>query len=175
MFSTELAEQLIRMEKKITLNNTLIDEYVWEQRSPIDIRLELSPTEASDYSFLWVINQSAKNTIKFTLHVQEDESNTGLFRIDYNGSHHNPESDNGQLPERFRPYIGHRFVNTTHAHYHIEGYKSLAWALPISEVPEMTVQTLDDDADKSKYVAAVYDFAKIINLSTRIIVNAQLL
>ena len=168
MFTTELAERLIGVAKKVLQNNEITDEFEIEQTCPMNIRMKLIPIEESDYSFLWEISQSAKNIFRFSLHVQEDESKTGLLRVDYNGNHRNPETDNGQLPERFKPYIGKRFIKENHVHYHIEGYNSLVWALPIKDVPEISTQHITEDNPKA-------DFAKIINLKTRIIINAQIL
>ncbi len=173
MFTTELAEQLISVEKKVSQDGRLLDEYSFEQTCPMNIRMMLMPIEENDYCFLWEISQSSKNIFKFSLHVQEDESKTGLVRVDYNGHHRNPETDNGLLPSKFKPYIGKRFVNTSHIHYHVEGYNSLAWALPIEDVPQIATKFIGNS--KIDFVNALLDFTKIINLKTRIIINPQIL
>ena len=68
------------------------------------------------------------------MHHQDDETKMGLFRVDYNSGHNNPSELTDKVPQKFHPFVGKHFsINEHHVHYHVEGYKSLAWALPIAE------------------------------------------
>lgn len=120
--TNEQAETLLNVRKKIVLkDNTCPASYSICARCPMNERIMLV-SEDGENSFVWEIFQSRKGYAKISLHVQDADSCIGLFRVDYNGSSHtNPESDNGKLPERFKPYIGKRFQNESHIHYYGKG------------------------------------------------------
>ncbi|GHT48731.1 hypothetical protein AGMMS49982_00600 [Bacteroidia bacterium] len=65
--------------------------------------------------------------------------------------------------------------NEHHIHYHIEGYKSLAWAIPLTD-DEFEVKELNEGNDFNNSLAnAVRLFAKTINIETEITINTLLL
>lgn len=120
-------------------------------------------------------NPKCKNAIRISLHFQEDESKIGLFRVDYNSGHRNPETASDKLPQRFLPFVGKWFSNEeSHVHYHVEGYKPLAWAVPIED-SEMTTKEIADTNTNEKLSSAIQEFAKIINLETVLTINTLLL
>lgn len=172
--TNEQATELIGIKKSIILNDTRQDSVTINQTFPMNIRFELVSDQNDDFSFLWEITQSAKDTLRISLHFQEDDSKVGLFRVDYNSGHKNPEIDNGMLPERFRPYIGKHFVNESHVHYHVDGYRTLAWALPI-DVTEIEIKEIGEENKNNMMAAAINSFARLINLETQIIINKMLL
>ena len=175
IISNEQSEYLIRLKKKVFQNGGTLEQLTINQEFPMNLRFELISEEDDDFSFLWEITQSAKNDIRISLHFQEDESKIGLFRVDYNSGHRNPETASDKLPQRFLPFVGKWFSNEeSHVHYHVEGYKPLAWAVPIED-SEMTTKEIADTNTNEKLSSAIQEFAKIINLETVLTINTLLL
>lgn len=173
--SNEQAECLIHLKKKVLQNDNVLDNLTINQSFPFNLRLELVSDEDNDFSFLWEITQSTKNTIRISLHFQEDESKIGLVRVDYNSGHRNPEKAIESLPEKFIPYVGKCFSNEeSHVHYHVDGYKTLAWAIPI-EKSEMPIKEFIENDNNQKFASVIREFAKIINLETVLTINTMLL
>ena len=171
--TNEQAQLLIGIEKKILIDNSPVDSVSLQQEFPIDIRYHLIDAAEGNFEFLWRISQSSKNVIKLSLHVQDEDSNIGLLRIDYNGSHKNPEIAKEDLPERFLPYVGRWFTNESHIHYYVDGYRPLAWAIPIMD---SSIETKTIEADKTETIKnAILEFAKLINVKTIINVQAMLI
>lgn len=175
IISNEQSEYLIQLKKKVLQNDVALEQLTINQEFPMHLRFELISEEDDDFSFLWEIIQSAKNAIRISLHFQEDESKIGLFRVDYNSGHRNPETASDKLPQRFLPFVGKWFSNDeSHVHYHVEGYKPLAWAVPIED-SEMTTKEIADTNTNEKLSSAIQEFAKIINLETVLTINTLLL
>jgi len=175
IISNEQSEYLIQLKKKVLQNDVALEQLTINQEFPMHLRFELISEEDNDFSFLWEITQSAKNDIRISLHFQEDESKIGLFRVDYNSGHRNPETASDKLPQRFLPFVGKWFSNEeSHVHYHVEGYKPLAWAVPIED-SEMTTKEIADTNTNEKLSSAIQEFAKIINLETVLTINTLLL
>jgi hypothetical protein len=174
--TNEQAEYLLTLPKKVVENNTLLDELTIEQQYPFHDRFELVSERDDDFSFLWEIKQSKKNSIRISLHCQEDDSKIGLLRVDYNGGHTNPMEVTEFVPEKFRPYAGKSFsVNEHHIHYHVEGYSSLAWAIPLS-VDEFAIKEIKQGPDfNHTFAETIKLFAKTIHIETAIAVNILLL
>lgn len=175
IISNEQAEYLIHLKKKILQNDNVVDILNIDQAFPMNFRYELVSEDDDEFSFLWEVTQSSKNTLKISLHFQEDESKIGLLRVDYYGTHQNPFSAKADLPEKFKPYVGKFFsYNECHVHYHVEGYKPLAWALPIAD-SEMDTKEISEDNINKQMISAILDFSKIINVETKITINSLLL
>lgn len=175
IISNEQAEYLINLKKKIIQNDNVLDKIIIDQKYPMNMRFELVSDVDDEFSFLWVIAQSAKNSLKISLHYQEDESKMGLLRVDYYGTHQNPFVATENLPDKFKSYIGKSFsYDECHVHYHVEGYKSLAWAIPIEDSGISTKKITDKDTNM-QLVSAIQEFAKIINLETLLTFNALLI
>ena len=175
IISNEQSEYLIQLKKKVLQNDVALEQLTINQEFPMHLRFELISEEDDDFSFLWEITQSSKNDIRISLHFQEDESKIGLFRVDYNSGHRNPETASDKLPQRFLPFVGKWFSNDeSHVHYHVEGYKPLAWAVPIED-SEMTTKEIADTNTNEKLSSAIQEFAKIINLETVSTINTLLL
>ena len=123
------------------------------------------------YEFLWKIWQSDKNLLKMSLHHQEEVTKTGLFRVDYNSGHNNPDTITELVPDKFHLFAGKHFsINEHHIHYHVEGYKTLAWALPIENDPFP-----HKDFSDQNIVDIIESFSKKINLQTNLVINRGLL
>lgn len=171
--TNEQAQLLIDIDKKITKENSLVDSICLQQEFPIDIRYRMIDTVDGNYEFLWRIKQSSKNAIKLSLHVQDEDSNIGLLRIDYNGPHQNPQIAREDLPIKFQPYVGKWFNNESHIHYYVEGYKPLAWAIPIED---SLLETKTIEEDKTETIKnAILEFANLINVKTKIYFQTMLL
>lgn len=173
IISNEQAEYLIHLKKKVLQNDNVLDNLTINQSFPFNLRFELVSDENNEFSFLWEITQSTKNTIRISLHFQEDESKIGLVRVDYNSGHQNPEKMIESLPEKFIPYVG-KCLSKSHVHYHVDGYKTLAWAIPI-EKSEMPIKEFTENDNNQKFASVIQEFAKIINLETVLTINTILL
>jgi hypothetical protein len=174
--SNEQAEYLIKLQKKIVEKEVLLDNLTINQVFPLNLRYDLVSEQDDEFTFLLEIQQSKKSTIRISFHHQENDGKTGLLRVDYNSGHKNPEEINEFLPEKFHPYAGKYFDNNEHhIHYHIQGYKSLAWAIPLT-IDEFEIKEINDDANfNSTFANIIKSFAKTINIETSIQVNTLLL
>jgi hypothetical protein len=172
--TNEQADYLLKLPKKIVKEDKLCTKLIIEQKFPFYERFELVSETDDEFSFLWKIQQSAKNTIRISLHFQEDDRKTGLLRIDFNGGHTNPEIINEYLPEKFRSYAGKVFSNTeSHVHYHVQGYKSLAWAIPLTD-DTFEIKAIDEKNLNSSFADIIKSFAKTINIETVITTHTLL-
>jgi hypothetical protein len=173
--TNEQAQYLLDLPKKIVENNKVLNSITINQAFPFNKRFELIAESDDEFTFLWEIKQSTKNTIRISLHYQENDSKTGLLRIDYNGGHTNPEIVSDTVPEKFHPFVGKIFSNDEHhVHYHVQGYKSLAWAIPLT-VDGFEIKELIETDFNNRLASAIQLFAKTINIETGIIINTLLL
>lgn len=156
MFSNELAIKLLKLPKQIEGGTTTIK--LLDEKS----RLILVSPDEPDYSFLFEVTAHRKISFKISLHNQENNTKEGLMRVDYKGGHKNPESLNQFVPEFVKPYVGYFFVNEPHIHIYVEGFKDLAWAIPLIKYnfPILDVNNTDDFSN------AINAFAKEINIVT---------
>ena len=172
MFTNQEAEYLLKLPKFIyekdrkLLEKRFNEPFIWNIQFGL-----IAKDEENIYDFIWGIWQSEKNLLKMSLHHQDDETKTGLFRIDYNSGHINPAKLTDKVPKKFHPFAGKRFsIKEHHVHYHVEGYKSLAWALPIA---------FDNFPYKNLYASNILDivseFGNFINLQTKLFINKKLL
>ncbi len=172
MITNQQAIFLLRLPKYIVVDATKLKIKQFDQPTIWDIRFMLIGESNGDaFEFLWEIWQSPKNTIKMSLHHQEEETKTGLLRVDFNSGHNNPTELTANVPAKFHPFVGKHFsINEHHVHYHVEGYKSLAWALPINndDFPHKNM-------NEQNIVEIVEEFAKTINLQTKLLINRRLL
>ena len=165
MISNELAEKLINLPKQIEGGTTTVN--LSDEKN----RLILTNEDEPEYSFLFEITSHKKITFKISLHNQEDNTKEGLMRVDYKGGHKNPEGINPFVPEFVKPYVGYFFQNEPHIHIYVEGFKDLAWAVPLTEYnfPILDVNNTDD------FNKAINAFAKEINIVTPFVIQNALL
>jgi uncharacterized sporulation protein YeaH/YhbH (DUF444 family) len=101
----------------------------------------------------------------------DNDTKTGLLRVDFNGRHENPEEVIENLPEDLLPLAGKFFdYNEPHIHYHVEGYKQMAWAKPVKD--NFPVSNITSSTD---VLSAFHAFNTIIALETRFTINPILL
>jgi len=174
--TNEQAEYLLKLPKKIVGKDKLLDNLTINQEFPFNQRYELVSEKDDEFTFLLEIQQSKKSSIRLSFHHQENDSKTGLLRVDYNSGHKNPEEINEFLPEIFHPYAGKYFAtHEHHIHYHIQGYRSLAWAIPLTSDNFETKEINDDASFNTTFADIIKMFAKTINIETSIQVNILLL
>jgi len=168
MISNKLAEKLLKLPKHITHNHEKLDVITINQPTLWNFRYNLvGELENENYEFLWVVFQSKKNLLKMSLHVQENDTKIGILRIDFWSAHTNPQSLNESVPIKFHPYQGMYFaLKDHHVHYHVEGYPTLAWAIPISD------DTFAYKETSNKNIPEILEeFAKVINIQTKLTIN----
>jgi hypothetical protein len=140
--TAELAEYLIGLDKYIVEQGIIRDKYLIDIQSPMNFRLTLSTPNNLDQNLLIDIKESEKKALKISLHHQDNSTQNGILRIDYNGRHLNPFEIIPTLPEIFRPFAGQWLDNyPNHIHYVVDGYKPLAWAIPL-EFDQFPVKNL---------------------------------
>ena len=169
MITQEQANYLLSLPKYIIEGEEILEFKDYSPKFPIADRIYIISKDDDAYSFFVEIQQSRKNQLKLTLHFQEDDTNIGLLRVDYNGRHKNPELESTDLPGMFKPYIG-KWIDESHIHYFVEGYNPLVWAIPLYL----------DEAFSSKSFNGVNDFADVlksfcnrINVETNFTINVQ--
>jgi len=167
----EQVDYLLALSKRVEKNGILEDTITFDQQVPFQQRYKLKSPIDDSYTFLYDIDQSAKNHLKLTLHLMDNDTKIGLLRVDFNGQHQNPEKNTENLPEELYPLAGKFFgYNESHIHFYVEGYKPLAWAKSLEN--NFPVQNITSPADVIK---AFNSFNTMITLETRFIINPILL
>jgi hypothetical protein len=166
MFSNDLANKLLKLPKTIVGGGI----------TNIDLSLEknrflLTNSDEPEYEFLFEITSNKKITFKITLHNQENNTKEGLIRIDYKGGHKNPETLNDNVPDFVVPFLGQYFQNEAHVHIYVEGFKDLAWAVPLS-VYNFSIKDINNIDDLCQ---AIQEFAKEINIVSSLNIQTALI
>lgn len=156
------ADALLYMPKRIVVNDEMKDEFMFSFADKIKGRYKMRSLDGN-FTFLMQITQSKLN-IKISLYLQESSRPIGLFRVDYNASDHkNPVISNEHVPDYVKPYTN-KHIYGGHVHMYVQGYKPLAWAVPIDShdfsIKEMT--------GINSFYAAIDEFCDIISLQTTI-------
>ena len=74
------------------------------------------------------------------------------------------------MPNNFKPYIGLYLDDYPgHIHYNVDGYKNLAWAIPL-DVDQFSVKNIKSNEDITN---AFQQFCKTINVQTDIKIETQ--
>ncbi len=169
--NVELADYLISLRKYIAEDGKILDQYLLTLDYPIDFRLTLVTPDDMDQNLMIKIWESPKKSFKMTMHHQDDNTQNGLLRVDYNSRHKNPETITNTVPPQFHPYAGiylDEFAG--HIHYVVDGYKPLVWAIPL-EIDDFPVKALTSRED---YVHSLAAFFQKINLETRVTCSTQM-
>ncbi|SMO49623.1 hypothetical protein SAMN06265379_10211 [Saccharicrinis carchari] len=169
--TVELAEYLIGLDKYIVLNGEKKNTFMINIQHPMSIRLTLSAPDDLDQNLLINIKESEKKSLKISLHHQDNSTQNGLLRVDFNGRHFNPIEITETVPETFRPFAGQWLDDYAgHIHYVVNGYKPLAWAVPL-EVDDFAVKELNGRED---YIPILKAFFQKITLKTIVTFNHQM-
>jgi hypothetical protein len=166
MLTNQEAKYLLELEKVLLNPNQTID------LSKKKNRLELISHQDSDYDFWVEITTNQKIILKTSIHHLESNSYVGLLRIDYKGGHHNPANIESTLPEILIPYADKWFEPTeSHMHIYVEGYKDLAWAIPLTDI-DFPIKDISQPTDLSDLII---NFAHRINLKSLINIQQAIL
>jgi len=165
MFTNEEAQNLIKSAKYLKDPTQQVDLALAKNRINL-----VAPSEP-DYHFFLEITSNQKIQFKISLHHQESYSNIGLVRLDFKGRHQNPAQGNSNLPKRFKPYIGKFFEkDEPHIHFYVEGYKPLAWAIPLPDI-DFKTQEVKNTLD---FNDIIMNFSDIINVVSSLTIQQTL-
>ena len=169
--TTELADYLIRLDKYIFTDGEPAERFQIEIQYPMRFGLDLGTPDDDDQCLLLDVWESEKMAMRISLHHQDQATQHGLLRVDYGGGHKNPEEIIDSLPEKFHPYAGLRLNHQGgHIHYVVDGYKPLAWAIPL-EADDFPVKSV---AQREDYPRTLQAFLARINVKTEITFSNQL-
>lgn len=169
--TVDLAKYLIGLDKYVVQNGEITNTFLLDIQFPMSFRLTLSTPDDLDQNLLIDIKESDKKSLKISLHHQDNSTQNGLLRIDYNGRHLNPVDIIQTVPEIFRPFAGQWLDDYAgHIHYVVDGYKPLAWAIPL-ELDDFPVKEINGRED---YIQTLNAFFQKINLKTTITFNHQM-
>lgn len=168
-------DRLLSIEKKVIgSGKDLLDIYTIEQKYPFRERIEIGSEFDPDVRFLLEINQSSKVNVKMTLHFMENNNKVPLSRIDYYGNHVNPVEVLSSVPEFLKDYAGKFFSQESHLHYHVDGYRPLAWAMPLSDT-DFPIKNIGVKDINANFAKAIMEYANLVNIKTRINVQTMIL
>jgi len=146
--TNEEAQKLLDMEKIIMENGELKSEILVKFSKWIYLRQIMASVEGG-HQFLFNVQQNRHDRLKINLHFQENRQSSPieLLRIDYgtNIAHSNPKVLNDNVPKFAAPYVGKRIVGN-HAHFYVEGYPCLTWAVPLSAFDFPIKEVIDYDS-----------------------------
>ena len=169
MITAAQAQTLLDLPKHIVEEEKYLDRKNYAPKLPIDDRIYMASKTDDEFTFFLDIWQRSKQQIKITLYFQEDDSSIGLLRVDFNGRHKNPEIENENVPDIFKPYAG-KLLEESHIHYFVDGYKTLNWAIPLEIDDSFPVKNFTDSSQIGSIIQA---FGKKINLKTQLKITYQ--
>lgn len=171
----ETIDKLLTIEKEILDDNgNYIDNYTINMTFPLKLRIILGVKNDANLQFELSITQSKKFQIRINLHLLDGDSKIGLSRLDYNSNHHNPATYNEHTPIELRKFADKWFINESHIHYAVEGFKDLAWAAPLKAI-NFPIDNINSDNLYNTFADAIYAYAKFLNIKTRITINKLIL
>lgn len=157
---------LVKAEKFILENGILLKEKQLIMECYSDFRIVLATTDKKR-RFIWSVRQGRKEKLRINLHYMDD-GKVGLFRVDYNSGHVNPARATPEVPDSLAVYSGLRMgTKCHHAHFHVRGYKELAWAMPLADMGAVQKEMENND----DFTNAIATFAKYINLKTELLIS----
>lgn len=166
MLTNIQAEYLLNLEKFLKEPNQVID------LSKKKNRLELVSYSDSDCEFWVEITSNQKIILKTSIHHLECNHYVGLLRIDFKGGHRNPEEITSSVPDFVKPFVGEWIEpNIPHMHVFVEGYRDLAWAVPLSSTP-FPINNIKDINDLYDLIV---NFANYINLKSTLTIQSAIL
>ena len=169
--TVEECNYLLSLPKYLIFNRSVKEELVINLSYPIDLNYKLNTPDDQNQQLIITIWESDKRHFKATLHHHNGRTNEGLIRIDYKGRHVNPAEVIDSLPDIYRPLAGKTLMaDEAHIHYVVDGYKPLAWALPI----EMTDYPIKKLVSREDYASTIEHFFRLINVRTKVVFNNQL-
>jgi len=169
MITQSQAQYLLELPKLLTDNGNYLQQKTYSPSLPIRDRLYMASELDTDFTFFLEIFQSSKNHLRLSLHFQEDETSIGLLRVDFNNRHPNPVEINEHVPDIFKPYAG-QWVEGSHIHYYIEGYKPLTWAIPLADDHSFPIKQFANEVEIGNIITT---FGQKVNLQTQLNITLQ--
>lgn len=166
MITQTQAKYLIELPKEIRKGSNTLN------LSDDKIRIILSSPDDDEWEFLVDITNNKKKAFKISFHHQENNTNEGLLRVDFNSGHRNPELINEFVPDFLKTYVSRWFLNEAHIHFFVESYKDLAWAMPLKDYSGFTTKDIESTEDYSK---AIVEFFKHTNIITKFAIQQTIL
>lgn len=160
-------------QKKIVITKegrSLYEEIDFNKDFSFRYNMALEDDLSEDIKFLLEIIRSSKRSVQLSLHFQDKATCICLLRIDFNpGTQHTnpPLSENGtDVASELLQFAGRRIIGS-HIHYHVDGYKSAAWAIPIEDA-DFRIKNFDGDDFVNSFNSIMEALSSKINLVTRI-------
>lgn len=169
MITQAQAEYLLSLPKLLTENGDYLQKKSYTPSLPIRDRLFMASEQDTDFAFFLEIFQSSKQHLRLSLHFQEDETSVGLLRVDFNSRHPNPIEINEHVPETMKPFAG-QWIEGSHIHYYIQGYKPLTWAMPLEVDPTFGVKQFTNETQVANIITT---FVQKVNLQTQLNIIIQ--
>jgi hypothetical protein len=174
----EDVQELIAKSKKLVADDGhQLNSYYLEQSVPLNVVLNLTDTETEKLKFRIDVTQSPKVGYKISFHMMDANGYIGLSRLDVNGlAHTNPKEVTDKVPDFLKSHASER-INTSHLHYYVEDYETLAWALPLADVDNENMKDISTTTTNLSVdiVNALAGFLSYIHVETKITVNPALL
>ena len=169
--NVELANYLVGLDKYVVQDGNAVETFLLDIQYPMNFRLTLTAPDDLDQNLMVNIKESEKKALKISLHHQDNSTQNGVLRVDYYGRHLNPADIIDTVPDVFRPFAGQWLDDYAgHIHYVVDGYKPLAWAIPL-ELDDFPVKELNG---RENYAQTLSAFFQKINLKTAITYNHQM-
>ncbi len=176
MLTQEEAERILSVPKVIVENGKVLNSYILDFAKTYDFRIKLSSSDNinRDAEFLLRIRASEKMRVKISLHTQDENTRSCVFRLDFNGaSHKNPEVINEYVPDKFKPFAG-MIIKGNHVHYHVYDYPSGAWAIPI-EKGSFPIKELTEDNYSNELKNILDAMSEVIHLESKITLTSRMM
>lgn len=176
MLSQEDARKILATPKMVVVNGELKGVYELDFTKGNEFRISLADSDSIDKSanYLLRIGISDKIRTKISLHTQENDTRFCLFRLDYNGARHqNPATINEFVPEKMIPYAG-QMIGANHVHYHVQGYESGKWALPLED-DDFPVKNITKDNYSGDLKETLQALSEVIHLETKLVFIGRML
>lgn len=173
----EVQDLIAKPKKLVADDGHLIDSYYLEQNVPFNVELNLTDTETRKLKFRINVTQSQKVGYKISFHMMDTNGYIGLSRLDINGlAHTNPKEVTDKVPNFLKPHASER-IDTSHLHFYVEDYETLAWALPLVDVNNENIKDISTTTTNLSVdiVKALRGFLSYVNVKTEITVNPALL
>lgn len=161
----EESQELIKCKKYIKFTDDS-KEYNLDH-TYLDKTIDLESPDFSGFFFKLSIKNSKKSTLKLSLHVFRNKDKMGLCRVDFFGTHKNPTEINEKVPEILQKYKAKWFdYSEHHIHFQVDGYNSLAWAMPLIDFEDLKYE---DIGSREDFYGFIINFCKFINIQNKII------
>lgn len=173
----EVQDLIAKPKKLVADDGHQLDFYYLEQNVPFNVELNLTDTETRKLKFRINVTQSQKVGYKISFHMMDTNGYIGLSRLDINGlAHTNPKEVTDKVPDFLKPHASER-IDTSHLHFYVEDYETLAWALPLVDVNNENIKDISTTTTNLSVdiVEALRGFLSYVNVKTKITVNPALL